>query len=324
MSAPSIHQQKEAVMPHPKSPRFLIAGAPGRHGATAKHAARQLLAMGLLVRVLVRQADDRADELNQLGAEIAVGDLRDYQSVRVALDGVQRAYFTYPLAEGLLEATAIFAAVAKQTGLQSVVNMSQITARPDHPSPAARQHWLAERVLDWSGIGVTHLRPPFFLENLTSLGAGTIRADAKIYLPYGDGRHAPVGGEDCARVAVGILTNPAAHHGKTYIPTGPASLSMAEMADVFTDVLGRPVHYVDIPVEPWRQVLNDLPGMSPFLIEHLSCVAVAHQRGEMDTVTDAVETIGGTKPMTVEDYIAANRTAFDSDGDTQRNSLLPA
>jgi hypothetical protein len=37
-----------------------------------------------------------------------------------------------------------------------------------------------------------------------------------------------------------------------------------------------------------------------------------------------VETIGGTKPMTVEDYIAANRTAFDSDGDTQRNSLLPA
>jgi uncharacterized protein YbjT (DUF2867 family) len=324
MSAPSIHQQKEAVMPHPKSPRFLIAGAPGRHGATAKHAARQLLAMGLLVRVLVRQADDRADELNQLGAEIAVGDLRDYQSVRVALDGVQRAYFTYPLAEGLLEATAIFAAVAKQTGLQSVVNMSQITARPDHPSPAARQHWLAERVLDWSGIGVTHLRPPFFLENLTSLGAGTIRADAKIYLPYGDGRHAPVGGEDCARVAVGILTNPAAHHGKTYIPTGPASLSMAEMADVFTDVLGRPVHYVDIPVEPWRQVLNDLPGMSPFLIEHLSCVAVAHQRGEMDTVTDAVETIGGTKPMTVEDYIGANRTAFDSDGDTQRNSLLPA
>ena len=311
------HQQKEAKMPDAKSPPFLIAGAPGRHGATSNHAARQLLAMGLPVRVLVRRADDRSDELNHLGAEIAVGDLHDYPSVLAALDGVHRAYFTYPLAEGLLEATAIFAVAAKHTGLQSVVNMSQITARADHPSPAARQHWLAERVLDWSGIGVTHIRPPFFLENLTSLGAETIRADDKFYLPYGGGRHAPVAGEDCARVAVGILTNSPAHQGKTYIPTGPASLSMMEMAGVFTDVLGRTVQYVDIPVGHWRQALSDLPEMTPYLIEHLSCVAVAHQQGEMDAVTDVVETIGGAKPMSVADYIAANRAAFTSDIDTE-------
>ncbi len=294
---------------HP--PRFLIVGAPGRHGATSKHAAHQLLAMGLPVRVLVRRADDRADELSQLGAEIAVGDLHDYQSVRAALEGVQRAYFTYPLEEGLLEATATFAAAAKQTGLQSVVNMSQITARPDHLSPAARQHWLSERVLEWSGIGVTHLRPPFFLENLGALGAATVGTEGKIYLPYGKGRHAPVAGEDCARVAVGILMNPAAHHAKTYVPTGHTSLSMAEIADIFTRVLGRSVHYVDIPVESWRQVLSDLPGISPFLIEHLSRVAVSHQQGEMDLLTDVVETIGGAKPMTVEDYVAANRAAFE-------------
>jgi uncharacterized protein YbjT (DUF2867 family) len=304
-------------MPNTQSPRFLIAGAPGRHGATSNHAARQLLAMGLPVRVLVRHADDRSDELNQLGAEIVIGDLRDYPSMLAALNGVQSAYFTYPLAEGLLEATAIFAAAAKHTGLQSMVNMSQITARADHPSPAARQHWLAERVLDWSGIGVTHIRPPFFLENLTSLGAETIRVEGKFFLPYGEGRHAPIAGEDCARVAVGILTNSAAHQGKIYIPTGPASLSMADVAGVFTDVLGRSVEYVDIPVGHWRQALSDLPEMTPYLIEHLSCVAVAHQQGEMDVVTDVVETIGGAKPMTVADFVAANRVALTSDVGTK-------
>jgi uncharacterized protein YbjT (DUF2867 family) len=153
-------------MTQANSMRFLIVGAGGSHGATGNHVARQLLARGLRVRAFVRQADERADELRELGAEIAVGDIRDYEVVRATLDGVQRAYFTYPLADGLLLATATFAAAGKQTGLQSVVNMSQITARPDHASPAARQHWLAQRVLDWSGIGVTHLRPPFFLENL--------------------------------------------------------------------------------------------------------------------------------------------------------------
>lgn len=290
--------------------RYLIAGAGGSHGATGNHAARQLLARGLPVRAFVHRADERADHLRELGAEIVVGDLLDYRDVRAALEGVQGAYFTYPLAEGLVEATATFAVAGAQAGLQSVVNMSQITASPDHRSPAARAHWVAERVLDRSGIGVTHLRPPFFLENLLNVAAPSIRAEGKIYLPYGDGRHAPIGGEDVARVVVGILTDPAAHRGKTYVPTGPASLSMAEQAGVVSRVLGRPVEYVDIPGEAWRRLLSQADVMTPYLIEHLSRVAESHQRGVFDTVTDLVKTLGGVSPQSLEGFIDRHRTAF--------------
>src|ERR1700756_4609315 len=307
-----VYLEEEAEMTQASSTRFLIVGAGGSHGATGNHVARQLLARGMRVRAFVRRADERADELKKLGAEIAVGDIRDYDAVHAALDGVQRAYFTYPLADGLLLATATFAAAGKQTGLQSVVNMSQITARPDHASPASRQHWLAERVLDWSGIGVTHLRPPFFLENLFNVAAPTVRTEGKIYLPYGQGRHAPIAGEDIARVAVGILTDPAAHRGKTYVPTGPASLSMMEQANVFSRVLGRPVDYVDIPVERWRQILSHVDVMTPWLIEHLSRVAESHQHGEFDTVTDVVETIGGVLPQSLEVFIRQNQIAFEA------------
>lgn len=297
-------------MTQANSTRFLSVGAGGSHGATGNHVARQLLARGLAVRAFVRQADERADQLKELGAEIVVGDIHDYKIVRAALDGVQRAYFTYPLAEGLLEATTIFASAGKQTGLQSMVNMSQITARADHASPAARQHWLAERVLDWSGIGVTHLRPPFFLENLFNVAAPTVGAESKIYLPYGQGRHAPIAGEDIARVAVGILTDPDPHRGKTYVPTGPASLTMAEQASVFSDVLGRQTEYVDIPVEAWRQNLSHVPVMTPYLIEHLARVAESHQHGVFDAVTDVVETIGGASPKSLEMFIRQNQTVF--------------
>jgi NAD(P)H dehydrogenase (quinone) len=297
-------------MTQARSTRFLIVGAGGSHGATGNHVARQLLARGMPVRAFVRQADERADELRELGAEIAVGDIRDYEAARAALDGVQRAYFTYPLADGLLLATATFAAAGKQTGLQSIVNMSQITARPDHASPAARQHWLAERVLDWSGIGVAHLRPPFFLENLFNVAAPTVRTEGKIYLPYGQGRHAPIAGEDVARVAVGILTDPAAHLGKTYVPTGPASMSMMEQARVFSRVLGRPVEYVDIPVERWREILSNVDVMTPWLIEHLARVAESHQHGEFDSVTDVVETIGEVLPQSLEAFIRQHQSVF--------------
>ncbi len=306
-------------MAQANSTRFLVVGAGGRHGATGNHVARRLLERGLPVRAFVRQADERANELRGLGAEIAVGDIRDYEAVRAALDGVLRAYFTYPIADGLLVATTTFAAAGKQAGLQSVVNMSQITARPDHASPAARQHWLAERVLDWSGLGVTHLRPPFFLENLLSLAAPTIRTEGKIYLPYGRRRHAPVAGADLARVAVGILVDPAAHHGKTYVPTGPASLSMMDQAGVFSRVLGRPVEYVGIPVTRWRQVLSHVDVMTPWLIEHLSRVAESHQHGEFDAVTDVVETIGEAPPQSLEEFVRNNQIVFGAPQEARRN-----
>jgi uncharacterized protein YbjT (DUF2867 family) len=62
------------------------------------------------------------------------------------------------------------------------------------------------------------MRPPFFLENLIAVAAKSIRTEGKIYLPYGGGRHARVAGEDLARVAVGILTDSAAHRGKVMCP----------------------------------------------------------------------------------------------------------
>jgi len=290
---------------------FLAVGAGGSHGATGNHVARQLLARGLPVRALVRRADERATELNELGADIAVGDLHSFTDMCAALDGVHRAYFTYPVADGLLEATTTLVAAGKQTGLQSVVNMSQITARADHASPAARQHWLAERVLEWSGIGVTHLRPPFFLENLLNVAAPTtVGTESKIYLPYGQGRHAPIAGEDIARVAVGILTDPDPHRGRTYVPTGPASLTMAEQASVFTDVLGRQTEYVEISVQAWREILSRIPVVTPYLIEHLARVAESHQHGEFDAVTDVVETIGGASPKSLEMFIRQTQTTL--------------
>jgi NAD(P)H dehydrogenase (quinone) len=174
--------------------RFLIAGAGGRTGATGNHVVRQLLAKGLPVRAFVLHADQRSERLAALGAEVVVGDLHDIEAVRRAMRGIMRAYFVYPLAEGLLDAITVYAAAAKEAGVEFIVNMSQITARTDYPSIAGRRYWLGERILDWSGIGVTHLRPTIFLENLLVF-ADVIRKESKIFLPYGQGKSAPVSGE---------------------------------------------------------------------------------------------------------------------------------
>jgi NAD(P)H dehydrogenase (quinone) len=287
--------------------RFLIAGASGSHGATGNHVARQLLERKLPVRAFVFRADQRSERLEALGAEVVVGDVTDIESVRRAMRGITRAYFVYPLAEGLLEAITVFAAAAKEAGVEFIVNMSQITARADFPSRAARHYWLGERILDWTGIGVTHLQPTLFMENLLVF-AEAIRNESKIFLPYGQGKSAPVCAEDVARVIVSVLVNPAPHRGKTYVPTGSRSITMSDMAAIFGRVLGKPVEYVDLPIAHWAQALAQL--RTPYQIEYLSRVAEAHQRGELDVQNDIVPRVGGAPAKSPDVFVAENRAAF--------------
>src|SRR6202030_493898 len=141
--------------------KFLITGATG---ATGGYAVRQLLEKRHAVRVLAHRRDQRSEQVEKSGAEVVFGDLLDFDSVRAALSGVQRAYFCYPISPGLVQATAQFAQAAKEAGVEVIVNMSQISARGDSKSDAARQHWLSERVFDWSGVPTVHLRPTFFAE----------------------------------------------------------------------------------------------------------------------------------------------------------------
>src|SRR5216684_5055271 len=129
--------------------RFLITGATG---ATGGGAARQLLEKKHAVRALAHRPDERSEQLQRLGAEVVFGDFLDFDSVRAALNGVQRAYFCYPISPGLVQATAQFAQAAKEVGVEVIVNMSMKSARSDATSKAARQHWLSERVFDWSGV----------------------------------------------------------------------------------------------------------------------------------------------------------------------------
>ena len=125
-------------------PIFLISGATG---ATGGAAVEQLLEKKRRVRVLVHRQDERSERLKRMGTEVVFGDSMDFESIRAALKGTHRAYFCYPIPPGgLLQATTIFAQAASEAGVHAVVNMSQISARREAKSNAARQHWLAERL----------------------------------------------------------------------------------------------------------------------------------------------------------------------------------
>src|SRR5262245_17288777 len=100
------------------NPILVTGAAGGPQGATGRHIAGLLIERGIPVRAFVHKLDARSDRLRDLGAEVFEGDLLNLASVRRAMQDIQRAYFTYPVADGLLEATTIFALAAREAGTE--------------------------------------------------------------------------------------------------------------------------------------------------------------------------------------------------------------
>jgi len=228
------------------------------------------------------------------------------------LQGSRGAYFCYPIRPGILQATAYFSQAAKEAGVECVVNMSQISAREDAKSHAAQDHWLSERVFDWSGLAVAHLRPTYFAEWLLYL-APMIRA-GELHVPFGTGRHAPIAAEDQGRVIAAILEDPAPHRGKIYPLYGPIEFTYQETAQVLSRVLGKDIQYKQVDFEVFKQHLQSIGKKSAvgnsFLFQHLQEVAIDHQNGIFEGTNDLVEKIGGRPPMTLEEFVAKHRNAF--------------
>src|SRR5262245_11372326 len=273
---------------------ILVTGAAGQLGAVGRTVTGLLLERGLPVRAMVRRDDDRAAALRAAGAEVVVGDLLEPGDVYRVVSGARRVYFGMSVSATYLEATMIMAAVAKEVGVDALVNMSQMTVsqmsiQHTTPSPQQRQHWLGEQALAWSGLPVVTIRPTVFLDGFFLLFVGpSIRDRNRIELPFGRGKTSPIAAADVARVVATILADPGPHLGQIYELTGPRSQDMHGVAREYSDALNREITYLDIPPEDWEPELKKV-GLPEHTNRHLVTMAALHRAGRYDRLADGVE-----------------------------------
>jgi NAD(P)H dehydrogenase (quinone) len=273
----------------------------GASGDTGRAAVREALALGLGVRAMVHKHDARSDALKALGAEIALGDLLEIDTIRTAMQGVNAAYFVWPVQPGLIQAVVNFIQAAKEAGVTTVINLSQRSANRDSTSNSCRDSFIAEQVFNWSGLAVIHLRPTYFLEwllypwQLPYLQKGVLR------MPAGKGRHSPIAADDQGRAIAALLKNPDGHVG-TIIPISrPVEMDHEQMAAELSEALGRKIVYENPPVDEYCASLEKM-GVPPYIVQHLSGAMVDYQNGHMSGSDNNVEKLTGRRSMTVGEF----------------------
>jgi len=280
------------------SKKVLITGATGD---TGRAAVRESIALGLSVRAMVHRKDDRSAALEALGAEVVVGDLLEINTVRDAMKGVDAAYLVWPVQPGLINATVNFAQAASETGVKTVINLSQRSANRESTSDSCRDTYIAEEILNRSGLPVIHLRPTYFLEwllypwQLPYLQQGILR------MPVGKGRHSPIAADDQGRAIAALLKNPEGHIGTTIPLSGPVEMDHEQMATELSEALGRKIVFQDLPIDEYCSSIEAM-GVPAYIVQHLRGAMADYHNGRMSGADDNVEKLTGRRSMTVGEF----------------------
>jgi NAD(P)H dehydrogenase (quinone) len=284
----------------------------GATGNTGRAVVKELRALGHNPVCVVRNAD-KAREVLGADAKTAIAELTDRTALEKALAGAESVFVVTGHNPGMVEQQNNILDAALGAGAKYLVRVGggRAVARADSESVVGRGHAAIEERLASSGIGWVILRPGLFMQNV--LGASAmIKDEGKLAVAYACAKDQPVAlidVRDTGAIGARILIDPAPHVGKTYEFTG-APTTYDEFADVFSQVLGRKIVYVEKNLEQSEQILRSRQ-MPDWLIAHVLMLGKVGAQGAFSVAdTNPIENIVGRAPITTKQFVEDFKPAF--------------
>lgn len=282
---------------------ILVTGATGNVGAEV---VRLLREQPVKIRAAIRpggrapvQPDDRVRVV-----PFDFGDPATYDS---ALRDVTKLFLLRPPAiSNTKRYVDPVIAAARAAGVRQIVFLSLLGAEKNPIVP----HRKIEDALKVSGVPWTLLRPSFFMQNLSTTHRADIQRHRDIFVPAGRGKTSFIDVRDIAAVAAKTLTEPG-HDYRAYPLTGSAALDYAQVARIFSEILGRPIVYrqPSIPQFINRMYLRGMPWS--FILVMVGIYTTA-RLGLAGTITNDTATLLGRPSITMRQFVADYRACWVS------------
>lgn len=222
------------------------------------------------------------------------------ETLKAAYTGVTRVFQITPFTQDQVEIGKKLIDAAKDAGVQHIVKLSASGADAKPGIQLGRWHRDVEKHLESSGVNYTLLRPTSFMQNFVNYQGYTIQHESKIYMPLGEGQVSYIDARDIAAVARVVLTE-SGHEGKAYELTGPAALSVAEVAAIIAKITSRTVTYIDVPEAAARQAMSGM-HMPGWMIDAMMELNAINKAGYAANVTDTVKQITGQPARSFADF----------------------
>ena len=282
---------------------ILITGASGNVGSEVL---KQAATVGLKIRAAF-QSPDKATKA-PAGVETVIMDYAKPETIRPALQGIEKIFLVGPPVRDLPAMEANFIKEVRATGLKHIVKLSALGGRE---SVFPGWHRDSEKNIEASGLPYTFLRPNGFMQNVVNYNASTIRSQNAFYGCQGDGAVSVVDVRDIAAVAVIVLAA-TGHEGKSYALTGPEGLTNTQIAEKISRVVGREISYVDLPPAEFRKAMLSA-GVPAWSADALLDLYRFYREGKASQVTKDIERLTGRKPIAFDHFAQDYAFAFQAE-----------
>ncbi|MFA4926969.1 MAG: SDR family oxidoreductase [Patulibacter sp.] len=242
----------------------------------------------------------KAADLAARGVQIREADYGQPDALRAALEGVDRLLLVSSSDVGQRLAhhvNVIDAAEAVGVGLLAYTSILKADVTT---MLLAKDHQDTEQRLANATVPVVLLRNGWYVENYT--GQLDVTFEHGLLGSGQDGRLNPAGRVDFAEAAAAVLVSDEDQGGRVYELAGDEAVTLVEIAASIAEAAGRPVAYVDLPVEKYAEILAGAGLPVPFN-EVIADSSAAIARGELASDSRDLAGLLGRPTTPVRDVV---------------------
>jgi uncharacterized protein YbjT (DUF2867 family) len=283
--------------------KIMVTGALGNVGGCA---AKSLMEAGQ--SVVLADIDPEALKARfGEAADCVRFDFTDETTFESALDGVDRVFIMRPPHLGKPEDLKPFVDALQRKGGIRLVSFLSLLGVERNPMPP---HHKIEKCIERAGLPYCHIRPSFFMQNLSGVHAFEIRHFDRIVVPVKKALTSFIDAGDVGALIAKVLSEPEKHANRGYSVTGPEAMGYREAARIFTEELGRKITYAD--PNPWaaQRYWVNIRGLEKGYATVMSMLYLMTRMGTAKRTTDIFEQVMGRAPRSFRQFVQANRAAW--------------
>lgn len=281
---------------------ILVTGATGKVGTALVNA---LQARKAHFQAFAHAAAS-VEKLTQQGITVKSGTFDQPETIDAAMNGVKSLFLLNPSSPKQIQIENGIIDAANRAGITHIVKLSVYDA--GQRIAALKTHGEIETHLKASGVPYTILQPNYFMQNFVVNDAPTVIHNSALFAPTGDAKISYIDARDIAEVAAIALTEPG-HSNQTYEITGAAAYSFAEVAEMLTQRIAKPVQHIDLPSEAYRDALLKA-GLPEWYATILQELFADYHAGYGARLSQAVQQVTGRPPRTIQAFFDEYAEAF--------------
>lgn len=282
--------------------KVLVTGASGNVGC---YVVKELLKMG--ENVVAAGTDiNKLREMFGEKIETVEFDFTKPQTFDRVLNEVDRIFLMRPPHLGKPEDMYPFIDVTKKHPIKLVSFLSLMGVENNTIPP----HHKIEKYIERMGIPFAHIRPGFFMQNVSGLHSEEIKDKDKIFIPAGKSKSSFIDAADIGLAIATVLHESEKYVNTAHTITGPEALDYYQIAGILSKVTGRKISYDKPGYLKYRNYYINKRGLDKRYVNVTIALYFITRMGAAKDVTCEFYNLTGKYPRTFEDFARENIKAF--------------